>query len=782
MRSSFDVEGGAASRPYVYTAVNDPNRQFVPTRRFCCACNPITAVKQLLVISFIVFCVLWLDPQLAVDIANSYGYLVENGKHSVGINIIPTQHPSAHHGNGSLCSDGVYWILKNSNKKDKIGMTCDLACNQEASSTTCAGDYPLFNGWPYTKEELLEIINTLDKDRYQRIANCNSSNVKIKHDDLVPEFYYMPESAKEDCSPFYIEDLEHNYRCNTTTRFTTNMLCPCCIVNEEKSLAPSPQPSVEITTNTPVQTEPHTVEPTLKPIMSSNSPALLPTPNPEQEASITTTPVISPTLKPIMSSSLCPLGVDSVYWVLAHSSNETNDYNPLSCNAVCSGESTPTICAGDYPTYSGWPYSEEALVDIVDGLDKKKYPHLVNCDTSLVMNVNDSMIPEFYYTENTNFTVCSPFFLMEPKTAYRCDTTPLFTTNILCPCCTVAVPKDSPTLLPTPNPVQEASNTSTPVISPTLKPIMSSSLCPLGVDSVYWVLAHSSNETNDYNPLSCNAVCSGESTPTICAGDYPTYSGWPYSEEALVDIVDGLDKKKYPHLVNCDTSLVMNVNDSMIPEFYYTENTNFTVCSPFFLMEPKTAYRCDTTPLFTTNILCPCCTVAVPKDSPALLPTPEPIQEILKTTAPVILPTIQPIISSSLCLRGMDVYWVLAHTLKNDNPLSCNMVCSGESTPTTCAGDYPTYSGWPYSEEALVDIVNTLDLDKYQRLANCDISQVMFLNNTMVPEFYYMDDIERKDECSFFFLMEPGFPYRCDSKPKFSTNMLCPCCTVKSPF
>lgn len=203
MRSSFDVERGAASRPYMYTAVNDPNRHYNPARSFRCGCiSPAVAMKQLVIISFIGFVVLYFNPQIYMGMK-------------------PSSCP---------LGNSVYWVLAHS-VHDNKPLSCNTVCNDGSSLAICAGDYPTYSGWPYTEEALVDIIAGLDQQKYQRLVNCYKSDVMFLNDTMIPQFYYMDDkSRRDDCSPFFLMKPEFSYKCDSIPQYTTNILCPCCKV------------------------------------------------------------------------------------------------------------------------------------------------------------------------------------------------------------------------------------------------------------------------------------------------------------------------------------------------------------------------------------------------------------------------------------------------------------------------------------------------------------------------------------------------------------------------
>ena len=59
------------------------------------------------------------------------------------------------------CVLGVYWILAKG-----VGENCDTACSKESPASSCAGDSPTYDGWPYNLDAGISILHTLDSNRF----------------------------------------------------------------------------------------------------------------------------------------------------------------------------------------------------------------------------------------------------------------------------------------------------------------------------------------------------------------------------------------------------------------------------------------------------------------------------------------------------------------------------------------------------------------------------------------------------------------------------------------
>ena len=161
-------------------------------------------------------------------------------------------------------------------------------------------------------------------------------------------------------------------------------------------------------------------------------------------------------------------------------------------------------------------------------------------------------------------------------------------------------PTESPTTEQPTRPTSKPSKL--PSRKPTLVPTGALGVCTKGV---YWTVTLNKNTVNG---LSCSQACAAEPIPTVCAGDFPTYGGWPYDSDQLADIYSKLDKTRFSHLKNCDVTKVFSAtNDDFVPEFYYFDGSDKTECSPFYIMKATHKYKCSRAVKFTTNLLCPCC-------------------------------------------------------------------------------------------------------------------------------------------------------------------------------
>ena len=149
---------------------------------------------------------------------------------------LPTLTPTLQFGK---CRGAINWILTK-NTDTVNGISCDSVCSNQLPTTECAGDYPLYSGWPFTPDELSAIVTKLDKSKFPNLSNCDLESFSVVDDDHVPEFYYVDGSAQLECSPFFLmsktpSNGKTGYRCSDNNRMTSNMLCPCCPV------FPSPQ-------------------------------------------------------------------------------------------------------------------------------------------------------------------------------------------------------------------------------------------------------------------------------------------------------------------------------------------------------------------------------------------------------------------------------------------------------------------------------------------------------------------------------------------------------------
>ena len=131
--------------------------------------------------------------------------------------------------NKGQCSLGVYWILANTNQ-------CSDACQAETVSyggTECAGDYPDYNGWPFSSSDVNAVLSKMDLTRYPKLKSCLSDKVRYTagtNDDMTP----MVQVRSSFCVVFYHHDTslsQHQYKCNGPIPSAPGIqrLCPCCI-------------------------------------------------------------------------------------------------------------------------------------------------------------------------------------------------------------------------------------------------------------------------------------------------------------------------------------------------------------------------------------------------------------------------------------------------------------------------------------------------------------------------------------------------------------------------
>ena len=71
------------------------------------------------------------------------------------------------------CSLGVYWILAQG-----VGETCDTACGKESPASSCAGDSPTYDGWPYNTHQAASILQALDPGRYPKAGKRLDNPIK----------------------------------------------------------------------------------------------------------------------------------------------------------------------------------------------------------------------------------------------------------------------------------------------------------------------------------------------------------------------------------------------------------------------------------------------------------------------------------------------------------------------------------------------------------------------------------------------------------------------------
>lgn len=119
---------------------------------------------------------------------------------------------------------------------------------------------------------------------------------------------------------------------------------------------------------------------------------------------------------------------------------------------------------------------------------------------------------------------------------------------------------------------------------------------------VYWVVAK--GESN-----SCTKACQSEPIPTVCAGDSPEYTGWPYSKADVVGILRLLDPIRYQRIKKCETELIVSAgNDDHNPEFFYYDQLDFSKDCRFYLLTKSKSYKCKSTVFYDgAHRLCPCC-------------------------------------------------------------------------------------------------------------------------------------------------------------------------------
>ena len=124
-----------------------------------------------------------------------------------------------------ICEYGVYWILAES----FFTTSCNTACNEETSPTSCAGDYPTFIGWPYDTNAARAIIKSLNPITYPIATSCQL-NYTIGLDDNNPDIYYR--NSGQNCI-VYLLDSKVNYTCAATVGGSkAHRMCPCCIKGE----------------------------------------------------------------------------------------------------------------------------------------------------------------------------------------------------------------------------------------------------------------------------------------------------------------------------------------------------------------------------------------------------------------------------------------------------------------------------------------------------------------------------------------------------------------------
>ena len=261
----------------------------------------------------------------------------------------PTSNPAA---NG-VCATGVNWILT-------IDATdsCDSACAAEPVPTVCAGDSPVFSGWPYSIAELENVVGQLD-DRFAKVKRCGvSAGADFGDDDHVPEFYYL-DPAQEGCSKYFLLSPGGDYKCAATTRYNGRRLCPCCKPPEDYApphTGPSSTPTHLLQTKAP--TDMPTIQATDKPTgvpseapssAPSTAPSSFPTTKPSSTPTTTlsSTPTFTPSSTPTATPSSAPTATPSsapstkpLYVPTA-----TPTYNP-----TFTPSSTPTSAPTSSPT------------------------------------------------------------------------------------------------------------------------------------------------------------------------------------------------------------------------------------------------------------------------------------------------------------------------------------------------------------------------------------------------------------------------------------------------
>ena len=122
--------------------------------------------------------------------------------------------------------------------------------------------------------------------------------------------------------------------------------------------------------------------------------------------------------------------------------------------------------------------------------------------------------------------------------------------------------------------------------------------------------------------------------------------------------------------------------------------------------------------------------------------------------------------NNGLCNFG--VYWTVTSGITS----TCNSACANQPAKTRCAGDYPTYNGWPVNKAQLTLILAGL---------NNEVEAVCGKNG--IDVFYGTDDhnpeISSADTDCYIYLLNSTYAtnYKCANTVGYEgASRFCPCC------